>query len=242
MDNSSDTQPFPTKDRTTLQRILLVAPPSLSSHEEKLNNVFEAHDRAATDIQMLDRLSLGLVSLPEATYDVILLLSDADGSRRESQNLLNREILALLVRALKASGKLKSQDHQFGRSEGQERTEAILAGLRYETGEGFVKPDYGAQASVPLTFAKKKAVAQAAGGLNGNRPETLPLPVGWKRKSRDVSSAKPAGVGFVDFSDDLGQPELEDSDDEIIDEDSLLTEEDLRRPVKIRRCSRILHV
>jgi anamorsin len=219
-----------------MPRTLLVSPPSLSSHEEKLNSIFEAHDRAATDIQMLDRLSLGLVSLPEATYDIILLLTDADGSRKESQSLLNRDILALLVRALKASGKLRSQDHQFGIKEGPERTEAILAGLRYEAGEGFVKPDYGAQASVPLSFAKKKGVAQAAGGLNGANNESISLPLGGKRKSQDISGATPAGVGYVDFSDDFGQPELDNSDDELIDEDTLLTDEDLIRPANIRTC------
>jgi len=36
----------------------------------------------------------------------------------------------------------------------------------------------------------------------------------------------------VDFSDDLGQPEV-DSDDELIDEDALLDEDDLKRHVKI---------
>jgi len=234
IDGSTDSQPFPAESHSNMPRTLLVSPPSLSSHEEKLNNIFEAHDRAATDIQMLDRLSLGLVSLPEATYDIILLLTDADGSRRESQSLLNRDILALLVRALKASGKLRSQDHQFGINEGPERTEAILAGLRYEDGEGFVKPDYGAHNSVPLKFAKKKGVAQAAGGLNGGNSESISLPLGGKRKSQDISGATPAGVGYVDFSDDFDQPEVDDSDDELIDEDTLLTDEDLKRPVKIR--------
>ena len=212
-----------------MARTLLLSPPSLSSHQEKLNDILEAHDRAATDIQMLDRLSLGLVSLPEATYDVILLLTDANGSGRESQSLLNRDILTLIVRALKGSGKLRSQDGQFGMNEGQERTEAILAGLKYESGEGFFKPDYGVQASVPLPFAKKMRVAHAAGGLDGGI-ESL----SGKRKSQDISSATPSGVGFVDFSDDFGRPELDDSEDDIIDEDTLLTDEDLKRPMKTR--------
>jgi anamorsin len=235
IDNISDFQPLPVKSQAVMPRTLLLSPPSLSSHEEKLNSIFAAHDRGATDIQMLDRLSLGLVSLPEATYDVILLLTDADGSRRESQSLLNRDILALLVRALKTSGKLRSQDGQFGSSEGPEQTEGILAGLEYQAGEGFVKPDYGAQASVPLTFAKRKGVAHATGGINGEKTESISLPLNGKRKSQNISGATPAGVGFVDFSDDFGQPEMDDSEDEIIDEDTLLTDEDLKRPVKIRR-------
>jgi anamorsin len=235
IDNTSDFQSPRNKTQQTMQRTLLLAPPSLSSHEEKLNNVLEAHDRSATDIQMLDRLSLGLVSLPEATYDVILLLTDADGSRRQSQSLLNRDILGLLVKALKAAGRLRSQDGQFGAANGQERTEAILAGLKYEADEGFVKPDYEAQASVPLKLGKKKGVAQAAGGVKGNSSGSMSLPLmNGKRKNQDMNGSTPAGVGFVDFSDDLGQPELDNSEDELIDEDTLLDEEDLKRPVKIR--------
>lgn len=234
-ENLPDFHSLPVQNHSTMPRTLLVAPPSLSSHEEKLNSIFEAHDRAATDIQMLDRLSLGLVSLPEATYDVILLLTDADGTSTEIQRLLNRDILALLVRALKGSGRLRGQDGQFGINEGPERTEAILAGLTYVAGQGFVKPEYGAEASVPLKFPKKKGVAQAAGGLQEDRLG-LSLSLNGKRKSQDISGATPAGVGFVDFSDDLDQPELEDLDDEIIDEDTLLSDEDLKRPVKIRMC------
>ena len=49
-----------------------------------------------------------------------------------------------------------------------------------------------------------------------------------------MANNAPAGVGFVDFSDDLGQPEV-DSDDELIDEDTLLDEDDLKRHVKIRK-------
>jgi hypothetical protein len=53
----------------------------------------------------------------------------------------------------------------------------------------------------------------------------------------DITQSKPAGVGFVDFSDDFGDPMItgEDEDDELIDEDTLLTEEDMKRPVNIRR-------
>src|SRR5277367_151668 len=97
LDTSSDFT-MPTKSAAQPpKRTLLLSPPSLSSHEEKLNNVLEIHNRKATDMQMLDRLSLGLVSLPESTYDVIIILSDADGTRRESQNFLSRQVFALLV-------------------------------------------------------------------------------------------------------------------------------------------------
>jgi hypothetical protein len=174
---------------------------------------------------MLDRLALGLVSLPQSTYDVITLLSDADSSRRESQNLLTREILALLVKALKNGGHLRSQDGTFGATDGPEKNEAILAGLSPQPGVGFVKVDYGAQVSVPLKFGKKKT-SEAAGGLKKGHTngDSVSVPLNGKRKS--VDDALPAGVGFDDGT-------YEDSDDELIDEDTLLDEEDLKRPIKI---------
>ena len=225
---------MPSKSPPQPRRTLLLSPPSLSSHPEKLNIVMGKHDRDATDMQMLDRLSLGLVSLPESTYDLILVLTDADGTRMESQNLLSRDVLALLVKTLKPAGQLRSQDGQWGGNAGPERNEPILAGLVYEDGKGFCKPDYGAQVSIPLKFGRNKGVARADGGLKGTNGDAVSLPLNGKRKSEDIANGSPVGVGFVDFSDDLGQPEV-DSDEELIDEDALLDEEDLRRPVTIRK-------
>jgi hypothetical protein len=179
------------------------------------------HDRSSTDMQMLDRLSLGLVTLPQSSYDIITVLSDADGSRRESQNIINRDVLGVLVKALRNGGQLRSQDGQFGASDGTEKTEAILAGLSYVAGIGFVKPDLSAQESVPLRFGKKKT-AQAAGGVTGTNGGSVSLPLNGKRKGDDIV---PAGVGFDDG--------MSDSDDELIDEDELMDEEDLKRPIKI---------
>jgi len=216
-------------------RTLLLSPPSLSSHQEKLTQVLAMHDRKATDMQMLDRINMGLVSLPEATYDLIMVLSDADNTRRESQNLLDRKVFELLVKSLKTGGLLKSQDQQLGAVDGAEKNEAILAGLSYEAGTGFVKQDF-TQATVPLKLGRKKldgvnGVAQAAGGLSTTANGFVSLPLSSKRKSEDMTNRVPAGVGFDDGSlNDLA----EDSDDELIDEDALLDEEDLRGPVKIR--------
>lgn len=78
-----------TKLSSSQARTLLLAPPSIASHEEKLRNVLAPHDRAFTDFQMLDRLAASLVTLPPSTYDLVLILTDADGIRKESTQLLS---------------------------------------------------------------------------------------------------------------------------------------------------------
>lgn len=230
----SDDFALPTKPalNTSSIRTLLLSPPSLSSHQEKLTNVLEMHDRSITDMQMLDRLAMGLVSLPAETYDAIIILSDADNSRRESQSLIDRDVLGLLVKAMKGGASLRSQDEQFGAVDGPDKTEAILAGLSYETGKGFVKPDFGLQAAIPLKFGRKKDTAHAAGGINNTSNGSVSLPLNGKRKSTDAPQALPAGVGFDDGTSHTADDE---SDDELIDEDTLLDDEDFNRTIKIRK-------
>jgi len=222
MDTSDDfVMPTP-KVTQSATRTLLLSPPSISSHQEKLTNVLQNYDRSVTDLQMLDRLSVGLVSLPSAAYDLILILSDADGSRRESQSLLGRAVFALLVAALKNGGQLRSQDGQLGEYDVAEKNEGILAGLSYEPGVGFMKPNISAQETVPLKFGRKKT-SQAAGGLSNGATDQASLPLSGKRK---VVEEVPAGVGFDDGNND--------SEDELIDEDELMQDEDFQRPIKIR--------
>ncbi|PNS13992.1 Fe-S cluster assembly protein dre2 [Sphaceloma murrayae] len=210
------------------QRTLLLSPPSLSSHPETLNALLSTLDRSTTEIQMLDRLALGLVSLPPATYDLILLLSDADGTRTESASLLDRNVLSGLVGALKAGARLRSQDGTFASRAGRERTEAILAGLSVdaesEAGQGVVKPRE-AQGTVKLSFGKKKSDAGPKGEQKGVK--------------REAPAMAPAGVGFdmgddLDEWDEMGIPSKEELlEGEMIDPDSVLTEEDWRKPVVI---------
>ncbi|KAF4631057.1 hypothetical protein G7Y89_g7076 [Cudoniella acicularis] len=233
IDNDSDFNPIAsntTKASSFNTRTLLLAPPSISSHEENLRNVLASRDRAVTDLQMLDRLSAGLVTLPDATYDLILILTDADGTRKESSQLLGRDVFARIVQALKAGGKLQAQDGTFGQdAAGAELREAILAGLVLEGG-GMTKPDYSASDAIPLKLRRKDKSTTVP-----NAGPAVVATTNGKWKSVDMSNSKPAGVGFVDFSDDFGDPMItgEDDDDELIDEDTLLTEEDLKRPVNI---------
>ena len=240
----------PTKTTAGL-RTLLLAPPSLSAHPEKLNAVIEAHDRHATDIQMLDRLSLSLVNLPSATYDTIIILTDADNTRTESHKLISRSVLAALVEALKPSGCLRSQDGTFASSaESPEYKEAILAGLLVDTSSinRATKPDHSSTASVPLRLNRKNPTQNTSTTtttLNSSATSTTsPLGTGivpinlntnGKRPSPPTSAtynAPPAGVVLIDPYADFDDPTANDvdSDDDLIDEDTLLTAEDLANP------------
>lgn len=218
-------------------RTLLLAPPSVAS-EGSLTNLLPSYDRATTDLQMLDRLSAGLVNLPPATYDTILLLTSVDGARRaEISGLLSREVFAALVPAMKAGGHLKTQDEKL--FDGAEAREAVLAGLVQKEGGMYEKLEEE-EVVVPLRLKRKTNNAPqatyeagAAHSSTGPAVDKAIINYGGKpmtvdRVSPTTARPAPAGVGF-DFGDDL-----DNDDDELIDEDELMTEEDLNRPIQIR--------
>lgn len=243
-DFASDFNPAPTKQAkngitttTTTQRTLLLAPPSIAAQGTSALPTFDRH---TTDLQMLDRLYAGLVTLPAATYDLVLLLTDTDGARHaEATGLLSRGVFASLVDAMRSGASFRTQDGQFDPSESRE---AVLAGLVDKDG-GYEKVEEE-EVVVPLRFGKKKTPAAAADQLknnsNGNGDvhssagpavNKVTIDVAGKPKTLDMvpPAVKPvAGVGF-DFGDDF------DDDDELIDEDELMTEEDLNRPVQMRK-------
>lgn len=244
-DTTSDFEmPSSTSTQQQQQRTLLLAPPSLSAHPEALTNILAAHDRSATDIQMLDRLALGLVSLPAETYDVVVLLTDVDGART---NTLDRGVVEKVVPSLKADGRLGAQS---GALQGSEITEGVLAGLVADGNGALLKPKQAAEQTVKLSFGRKNKKADAA-AVPANATEAINTA---KRKSVDISTggagpvkATPAGVGFVELGDEFGNDYDEDEDMEIpsneeleraerIDPDSLLTEEDRLKPLNIRKC------
>lgn len=242
-----------TKNGTTnpSSRTLLLAPPSVAS-EGSLTSLLPSYDRITTDLQMLDRLSAGLVTLPPATYDTILLLTSTDGARRaEAATLLSREVFAALVPAMKAGARLRTQDGKF--FEGAEAREAVLAGLVEKDGGVYEKVEEE-EVVVPLRFGRKKnngstsekpkaevmtnggGAAVAVHSSGGPAADKVTVDLAGKPTMLDMvppsaaaTRPTPAGVGF-DFGDDLD----DDDDNELIDEDDLMTEEDLNRPIQIR--------
>ncbi|KAI0164464.1 Fe-S cluster assembly protein dre2 [Hypoxylon sp. FL1284] len=235
IDNTSDfdTPSKPAQNGTSGLRTLLLAPPSIASHEERLRDVLAAHDRSLTDLQMLDRLSAGLVKLPDATYDLVLVLADADGTRSESTLLLNRVVFDKVVTTLKVGGKIQAQDGSLVQSsQTPDGREALLSGL-LPGADGFTKADDNATAAVPLKLGlgrnkKKSEAGPAVNNVTVHQANGKDASLNMAPPAAKPSA--PAGVGFVDFSDDFDVP---DDDDELIDEDTLLTEEDLNKPVAI---------
>ncbi len=186
---------------------------------------------------MLDRLSLSLVSLPDSTYDIILILLDADARHSESQQLLTRDVLLKITQALRPGGRLQFQGRDLASHGSDLRREAIFAGLVVDF-NGLVKPNHDTTQAVPLRFGKKKAENGIASAAALSSTDAVPLPLNGKRKNGATEPIRPAGVGFVDFSDDFdtaadenGDDDDDDDDDDLIDENTLLDDDDLSRPI-----------
>ncbi|CAG9937725.1 unnamed protein product [Clonostachys rosea f. rosea IK726] len=197
----SDDLGFVPSVKSVSKRNLILAPPSVAAHEEQLHAVFSTYDRSSSDLQMLDRLSAGLVPLPNEAYDFVLVLTGTNGGlRHEALQLLTRKLYSTLVPAMKSGAKFQLQDGPVTLSEARE---AILAGLVEK--DGVFEKIEEEEVVVPLRFGAKK---KTNGQLNGTAPAVQPF--------------KPVQINL---DDDFG------SDDELIDEDDLLTADDLKRPI-----------
>ena len=232
VDFSDDFNPAATSNGNdpSPQRTLLLAAPSVASHEDKIKTLFADHNRKTTDLQMLDRLAGGLITLPTATYDLVLVLT---GTKGEASEFLGRDVFGKLVSCMKPGAKLQSDDGNLVAGQtSPEAHEAVLAGL-VGGADGFTKMEEE-EVLVPLRFGLKKKNSGAANGaspINGNRDAPKPV-------VSQQAPAAPAGVGFVvDFSDDLDIDLDDEDDDDIIDEDELLGDDDLYRPIPQRMSS-----
>ena len=210
-------------DKTSpAKRTLLLAPPSLAAASTTLATIVSQYDRSTTDLQMLDRLSAGLVNLPASTYDLILVLADASSSLTTSLSLLDRKVLGSTVESIRPSGRLEVQD-ATDLEHAQIKREAVLAGL-VASGNGFEKPDYGeGEGMVSLKLGSRKKKSDA-----GPAVTKVDVNVNGHTTKLDMKPSVPAGVGFVDLDDFSGD------DDDLIDEETLMTEDDLKRPLNVR--------
>ncbi|KAE8152202.1 Fe-S cluster assembly protein dre2 [Aspergillus avenaceus] len=188
------------------KRNLLLAPPSVAAHEEKLRDVFTTFDRSSTDLQMLDRLSAGFVSLPADTYELVLVLAG-----EEALQLLGRDVYKVLVPAMKAGAKLQLQN---GILNAGNALEAVLAGLVEKDG-AFEKA--AQEAAVPLRLGGRKKKDKQNEAQNGTQNGVQ------NGTSNGVQNGATNGVQMFDPAADNG--------DELIDEDELLSDEDLKRPL-----------
>lgn len=176
-------------------RTLLLAPASLAGHEDALKTVYATFDRSYSDLHMLDRLSAGAARLPPATYDAVVVLTDADGTRRvEAERWLTRKVYDVLFAAMKTGAVLEAQDGPLPTAE------PTLAGL----------------------------VLRKDGRFEKAEEEVVQIRLGGRKKAAAPVVPVAAPVVQINLDDDFEDGE------ELIDEDGLMTQADLDRPIEIR--------
>lgn len=226
----------------TAPTTLFICTPHYASHPTALQSALSTLPPSTSHVHMLDRLASNLVSLPHSTYQTLIILAE---SASAAQPYLTKPVLDSFFTTLVPGGKLVAEVGGFG--EGAQRLDLLVAGfVAEESGQegkrAFVKPAYAQKATsvaVPLRRKKKEDGAKPAvtNGVNGNgkRPS-----VDLSKEGTSVATTngngtaatttktpvKPNGVGFIDFSDDFGD------DDDLIDEDTLLTGDDLAIPIQ----------
>ena len=199
---------------SSINRTLLLVDPALSSHPEVLDKICAPYDRNVTDIQMMDRVATGAALLSKSLYQNVVILRHDHIHAVDDSFELGNNVLDRVVASMKPQASLISLNKVYGSAEsGADRREAVLAGLIYTPGVGFVKPSTEEVQAVPLNFRRKKATLPADAA---SKVTTPPSP-GLKRKSESIPHL-PAGVGLVSGD--------QDSDEELIDEDDLLDEEE----------------
>lgn len=211
VDTTSDFTTIPTTTTTTTApppRTLLLCPPSISSTPHILESALSTLSRDSTDVQMLDRLSLNLATLPEKTYDSVILLPSSSSTPDLNPAMFDRVFASMVPGA-----KWRSRDNLLG---GCEKLVLLMAGFLVEQENGstvLVKPDIAK--SVPLRPRKK---GDWSGVTAPPKVVDVPAPV-------VAVVASISGVGYVDYGDVA-------DDEELIDEDDL--GDDLAMPMQQR--------
>ncbi|KAK6535192.1 electron carrier [Orbilia ellipsospora] len=227
IDFSSDFAPAAPSDLKSVSRTLLLCPPAVASKPEILQTALSTHPRSSTDVQMLDRIALGLVNLPAETYATVILLSDP--SSASSPLDIDKSVLQKITTSMTPGSRWIAENNQALRQ--VNRLDIVLAGLVVDETDGslsFSKPDYGKAAVVPLRLGKRKEKAiteTESSSTNGTVTGAAVAP-------EKAKAAKEYKVGYVDLGDDLDPDFGEDDDDDLIDEDTLLDDSDLSMPVQ----------
>ena len=131
-----------------MPKTLLLASPSVATKEDTIKHLFTKYGRSSTDLQMLDRMNDGLVTLPTAIYDLVVTVKD----QSDAPHLLTRHVFATLVPAMRVGCKLQTEDGMPLYD--SEITEAILSGLVKAEDGWFEKT--ATQDLAPLKLGMKK--------------------------------------------------------------------------------------
>ncbi|KAF3924240.1 Anamorsin [Orbilia brochopaga] len=209
-------------------KTLLLCPPAVAANPEILQAALATHPRSSTDVQMLDRIALGLVNLPVEAYASVILLSDPAATPYTIDTPILQKITASMAPGSRWIAENKEALKHIN------RLHVVLAGLVVNDADGslsFTKPDYGKSAAVPLRLGKRKdkpsdeptSKGKADAVPNGNAAVSNAVKV--------KPAVKEYKIGLVDLGDDLDADFGED-DDELIDEDTLLDDSDLAMPVQ----------
>ncbi|KAF4205688.1 hypothetical protein CNMCM8980_007446 [Aspergillus fumigatiaffinis] len=181
---------------------------------------------------MLDRLALGLASLPDSTYSSIVILAGGDNSFSESLKLINRQTFNQIIGSLRRGGYIYGQDAVSGVA--FDHNEAILAGLTHVGNGKYLKPDAEEMQAVPLRRGRKNDHLAGAPSLEESAAEhSFPPEVSeGKTASGDDTVAV---VGSQKFRENIVSAATMDnneaSDDELINEDNLLDDSELSAPI-----------
>ena len=196
--------PAPTKSQAQ-ERTLLLCPPSVASDPHLLESHLSALDRTTTDVQMLDRLSMGLVSLPTATYTTVRLLPG-------STTPLTPALLAQINTTMKPGARWTSPENAEWT---KDKLAFLIAGFMVD-GDVVSKPDFGPQKTVAL---KPRAKTTAAA--------TAPKVVVPKKVPRQE-------VQF-DMGDDLDDDDDDEliDEDELMADETLATAAQMRKSIMV---------
>ncbi|KAF7184798.1 hypothetical protein CNMCM7691_006601 [Aspergillus felis] len=182
---------------------------------------------------MLDRLAVGLASLPDSTYSSIVILAGGDNSFTESLKLINRRTFNQIIKSLRRGGYIYGQDAASGGA--FDHNEAILAGLIHVGNGKYVKPDIEEMQAVPLRLGRKHDHLSGAPPNLEDSAAEHPFPAGVSEGKTRSGDDRVTVAGSQKIHENIGSAATMDnnevSDDELINEDNLLDDNELSAPI-----------